>query len=112
MYGPFATTTLRSPKPVRDCSLSRARTSSRIARGGDSIAIATPEAVAGDDLQRLETDVLADFRRQLNEEQAARTDAQRLYLAAVRQIVRLLRPRGAASIPTTVPMDQVGRFEP
>ena len=30
-------------------------------RGGDTIAIATPEAVAGDDLHRLETEVLAEL---------------------------------------------------
>jgi len=60
-------------------------------RDGDTIAIATPEAVAGDDLHRLESEVLAKFRRQLGEEQSARTDAQRLYLAAIRQIARFLR---------------------
>jgi F-type H+-transporting ATPase subunit epsilon len=60
-------------------------------RDGSTIAIATPEAVAGDDLQRLETEVIARFRRQLVEEQAARTDARRLYLAAIRQIARFLR---------------------
>jgi len=60
-------------------------------RDGDTIAIATPEAVAGDDLHRLESQVLAKFRRQLVEEQSARTDAQRLYLAAIRQIARFLR---------------------
>jgi F-type H+-transporting ATPase subunit epsilon len=61
-------------------------------RGGQTIAIATPEAVCGDDLHLLESEVLARFRRQLEEEQAARVDAQRLYLAAIRQICRLLRP--------------------
>lgn len=61
-------------------------------RDGDVIEIATPDAVPGDDLHRLEADVLARFRRQLAEEQAARTDVQRLYLAAIRQIVRFLRP--------------------
>src|SRR5579862_6417582 len=60
-------------------------------RGGTAIAIATPEAVPGDDLHRLESEVLARFRRQLVEERAARTDAQRLYLAAIRQIVRFLQ---------------------
>ena len=60
-------------------------------RDGDTIAIVTPEAVAGDDLHRLESEVLAKFRRQLGEEQSARTDAQRLYLAAIRQIARFLR---------------------
>lgn len=61
-------------------------------RGGQTIAIATPEAVCDDDLDQLESEVLVRFRRQLEEEQAARIDAQRLYLAAIRQICRLLRP--------------------
>ena len=67
-------------------------------RDGSTIAIATPEAVAGDDLQRLETEVIARFRRQLVEEQAARTDARRLYLAAIRQIARFLRGREAPTM--------------
>lgn len=66
--------------------------------GGNAIDIATPQAVPGDDLRRLEADVLADFRRQLAEEQAARTDAYRLYLAAIRQIVRILRPERSATL--------------
>ncbi|MPZ35723.1 MAG: F0F1 ATP synthase subunit epsilon [Rhodospirillales bacterium] len=61
-------------------------------RGGGTIAIATREAVPGDDLHRLESEVLVRFRRQLGEEQAARQDARRLYLAAIRQISHFLRP--------------------
>jgi F-type H+-transporting ATPase subunit epsilon len=68
-------------------------------RGGDTIAIAAPEAVAGDDLRCLEAEVLAGFRRQIAGEQAARTDAQRLYLAAIRQIIRFLRAERAATVP-------------
>jgi len=68
-------------------------------RDGDTIAIATPEAVAGDDLHRLESQVLAKFRRQLVEEQSARTDAQRLSLAAIRQIARFLRGGNAPAMP-------------
>ncbi|HUZ74185.1 MAG TPA: F0F1 ATP synthase subunit epsilon [Stellaceae bacterium] len=68
-------------------------------RGGDKIAIAAPEAVPGDDLRELESDVLVRFRRQLAAEQAARTDAQRLYLAAIRQIVRFLRPERIVAVP-------------
>jgi F-type H+-transporting ATPase subunit epsilon len=68
-------------------------------RDGNTIAIATPEAVAGDDLHRLEAEVLARFRHQLAEEQAARTDAQRLYLAAIRQIVRFLRSERGSAVP-------------
>lgn len=60
-------------------------------RGGAAIAIATREAVPGDDLSRLEAEVLTRFRRQVAEEQAARQDAERLYLAAIRQICRFLR---------------------
>jgi len=66
---------------------------------GEAIAIATREAVPGDDLHRLETEVLVRFRRQLAEEQAARADAQRLYLAAIRQIYRYLRPGRVPSVP-------------
>ena len=81
-------------------------------RDGNTIRIATPEAVAGDDLQRLETEVLAKFRRQLVEEQAARTDAQRLYLAAIRQIARFLRAEGAPTMPGSPAIGAGERFAP
>lgn len=68
-------------------------------RGGDTITIATPEAVAGDDLQRLEAEVLASYRRRLAEEEAAHTEARRLHLAAIRQIARYLRPERATVMP-------------
>jgi len=76
-------------------------------RGGNAISIATPEAVPGEDLRHLEAVVLARFRRELTEEQVARTDAQRLYLAAIRQIVRFLRAERAPAIPGGPP----GRLE-
>jgi F-type H+-transporting ATPase subunit epsilon len=72
-------------------------------RGGDAIAVATPETIADDDLHRLETEVIARFHRQLADEQAARIDAQRLYLAALHRIIRYVRgqdgpyPAGIAS---------------
>ena len=68
-------------------------------RGGEVITIATREAVASDDLRHLETEVLAAFRRGIEEERAARTDAQRLYLAAIRQICRFLKSERAPAIP-------------
>jgi F-type H+-transporting ATPase subunit epsilon len=68
-------------------------------RGGNTIAIATPEAVVGDDLHRLEAEVIASYRQRLREEEAARTDAQRLHLAAIRQIARYLRPEQTAAVP-------------
>lgn len=71
-------------------------------RDGKDITIATPEAVAGDDLRRLEAEVLARFRHEVAEEQAARTDAQRLYLAAIRQIERYLRPGAVPVAPGSI----------
>ncbi len=68
-------------------------------RSGKTVAIATREAVPGDDLHQLETEVLTRFRRQLVQEQAARKDAQRLYLAAIRQICRYLRPGRSTARP-------------
>src|SRR5512146_1370128 len=61
-------------------------------RGGRSVSVATPEAVASEDLHCLEADVLTRFQRQVDEERAAHTADQRLHLAAIRQIMRLLRP--------------------
>jgi len=60
--------------------------------GGREVSVATREAVCGGDLDRLEEDVLAEFQRRQAEEKAAHVDAQRLYLAAIRQIIRHLRP--------------------
>jgi len=68
-------------------------------RNVQTIAVATPEAIAGDDLHQLETEVLAAFRRATEEERAARIDAQRLYLAAIRQICRFLRSERTPAIP-------------
>jgi F-type H+-transporting ATPase subunit epsilon len=59
---------------------------------GAAVMVTTPEAVAGDDLQQLESEVLLRFRQHLEEERAAHTESQRLHLAAIRQIMRLLRP--------------------
>jgi F-type H+-transporting ATPase subunit epsilon len=61
-------------------------------RDGGSVTVTTPEAVTGEDLHRLEADVISRFQRHLDEERAAHTAAQRLHLAAIRQIMRLLRP--------------------
>ena len=68
-------------------------------RGGETITVATREAIASDDLHHLETEVLATFRRRIEEERAARTDAQRLYLAAIRQICRFLKSERAPPFP-------------
>jgi F-type H+-transporting ATPase subunit epsilon len=59
---------------------------------GGLVSVATPEAVVAEDLHGLERDVLTRFQRHLDEERAARTADQRLHLAAIRRIMRLLRP--------------------
>jgi F-type H+-transporting ATPase subunit epsilon len=61
-------------------------------RDGNSVTVTTGEAVMGEDLRLLEAEVLTRFRHQADEERAAHTEAQRLHLAAIRQIMRLLRP--------------------
>jgi F-type H+-transporting ATPase subunit epsilon len=66
--------------------------------GGDTIAISTREAVPGDDLARLSDEVLARLRTEVDAERAEHTDATRLQLAAIRQMVMSLgahaRPEG------------------
>jgi F-type H+-transporting ATPase subunit epsilon len=59
---------------------------------GSLVAIATREALAGDDLDHLEHAVLAEFRNRVEAERAARTASLRLQMKAIRQIVRYLRP--------------------
>jgi F-type H+-transporting ATPase subunit epsilon len=80
-------------------------------RGGDMIRVATREAVADDDLRRLETEVLTSFRRRTEEEAKVRLDAQRLYLAAIRQICRFLKPErrvGPPGASLVLPQDGLG----
>jgi F-type H+-transporting ATPase subunit epsilon len=60
--------------------------------GGAEIAIATREAISGDDLEHLEAIVLDQFRQRVDAERSARTDAMQLQMKAIRQIVRYLRP--------------------
>jgi F-type H+-transporting ATPase subunit epsilon len=59
---------------------------------GDTISIATREAVAGSDLAQLETDVLTRFHRAADETAQTRVDTERLRAAAIRTIQRFLRP--------------------
>jgi F-type H+-transporting ATPase subunit epsilon len=59
---------------------------------GSLVAIATREALVGDDLERLEHGVLAEFRNNIEAERTARTASLQLEMKAIRQIVRYLRP--------------------
>ncbi len=62
--------------------------------GGQAIDIATREAVLGDDLATLDQTVLQRFRADQESERTVRVDTTRLQLAAIRQIMRHLRPDG------------------
>ena len=59
--------------------------------GGQTIAIATREAVLGDDLATLDETVLARFRADLETERSERVNSTRLELSAIRRIVSHLR---------------------
>lgn len=59
---------------------------------GNLVAIATREALVGNDLERLEHVVLAEFRNNMEAERTARTASLKLQMKAIRQIIRYLRP--------------------
>jgi F-type H+-transporting ATPase subunit epsilon len=59
--------------------------------GGADVAIATREAVTGDDLANLAETVLSRFRADLETERTERVEGTRLQLNAIRQIMRHLR---------------------
>ncbi len=61
---------------------------------GRDIAIATREAIPGDDLATLDQTILARFHADTEAERTDRADNTRLQLNAIRQIVRHLRPGG------------------
>ena len=65
----------------------------------DTVSIATREAVIDRDLDRLEGEVLARFRRASEESARVRVDEERLRAAAIRNIQRLLRPRSSSGRP-------------
>jgi len=59
---------------------------------GDTVSIAAREAVIDRDLERLEHEILARFRRVAGESARVRVDEERLRAAAIRNIQRLLHP--------------------
>jgi len=69
-------------------------------RDGETVEVATRQAVAGDDLDTLRNEVLTRFRDEAEAEEESRVSASRLHLAAIRQIQRYLEagrqpvPRG------------------
>ena len=61
----------------------------------NEVAVATREAIPGDDLGRLEQVVLGQFRSALELERTTRTESLQVQMKAIRQIVRYLRPERA-----------------
>ena len=59
---------------------------------GPDIAIATREAVVGDDLETLDRDVLAQFRADLDVERREHVSTTRLQLDVMRKIMSRLTP--------------------
>jgi F-type H+-transporting ATPase subunit epsilon len=64
------------------------------AAAGREIAIATREAIPGDDLATLGETVLGRFRADMEMERTEHVESTRLQLNAIRQIMRHLRPGG------------------
>jgi F-type H+-transporting ATPase subunit epsilon len=65
---------------------------------GDVVAVSSRDAVPGDDLEQLESEVVTRFTRRREDERAARLATERMMLAALRQIIAFIRPnrsRGA-----------------
>jgi F-type H+-transporting ATPase subunit epsilon len=59
--------------------------------GGSIVAIATREAVAGDDLVTLDAQVLSRFRSEADEDRVEHVETMRLQLHAIRQMISRLR---------------------
>jgi F-type H+-transporting ATPase subunit epsilon len=60
--------------------------------GGDTIAIATREAITGDDLATMDQTVLARFRADAETERDEKLQGKLMQLNAIRQIITHLRP--------------------
>jgi F-type H+-transporting ATPase subunit epsilon len=59
---------------------------------GSAIDIVTREAIVDDNLERLESTVLAEFRAREEGERSTRTESHKLELQALREIMRYLKP--------------------
>jgi F-type H+-transporting ATPase subunit epsilon len=79
----------RADERVRYCAVRRGVL--RVT-GGNEVAIATREAITGNDLDHLEQVVVGELRSTLETERMARTESLQLQMKAIRQIVRYLRP--------------------
>ncbi|MEO6152326.1 MAG: F0F1 ATP synthase subunit epsilon [Croceibacterium sp.] len=59
---------------------------------GSDVAVATREAIAGDDLATLDATVLARFRADIEQERSERFESTQLQLNAIRRMVSQLQP--------------------
>ena len=66
--------------------------------GGEAVAIATREAILGDDLASLETVVRGRLAGEAEEERQARSHAEQFRIQAIREIIGYLRPRAADGV--------------
>ncbi|QUD89534.1 F0F1 ATP synthase subunit epsilon [Phenylobacterium montanum] len=63
---------------------------------GCEVAVATREAILGDDLGRLETVVKGRLTSEAEEERQARARAEHLRVQAIRQMIGFLRPQASS----------------
>lgn len=59
--------------------------------GGNRVAVATREAVPGDDLATLDSEVLARFQSEADEERVEHVETMRVQLQAIRRLISRLR---------------------
>jgi F-type H+-transporting ATPase subunit epsilon len=64
---------------------------------GKDVAVATREAIVGDDLATLDSTVLERFRADIDQERSERIESMRLQLDAIRRIVSQLRMTGSGN---------------
>jgi F-type H+-transporting ATPase subunit epsilon len=64
--------------------------------GGDQVAVATRQAVMGDDLSQLADKVVAELRRNAEQEEAAWTHSARLRVRVLRELSRSAAPADSA----------------
>lgn len=65
--------------------------------GGREVAVATREAIVGDNFATLDETVIERFRVDIESDRQEHVESTRLQLAAIRQIMRRLRPDGGAA---------------
>lgn len=65
--------------------------------GGESVAVATREAIVGDDLATLDSSVLKRFRADTEQERSERFESLQLQINAVRRIVSQLGSSGGGN---------------